>query len=102
MASVRIEFVRVVQNNPPISNGPDNVIQDVLLAQDITTTGTAQASSACPVGANAVRVTAIGGAAYVNPRTVATAIDSLRHADGQTEVYAAQQGKTVSVMTATS
>ena len=101
MASVRIEFVRVVQNNPPISNGPDNVIQDVLLAQDITTTGTAQASSACPVGANAVRITAIGGAAYINPRTTATATDSIRIGQDTSEVLSMQQGKTVSVMTAT-
>lgn len=106
MATVRVEYLKVVQNDTYV-NGPDNVISEVLAAHDSAAiTGTAAyTGTASPTGTNAVRVTAIGGNAYVKTKSAAatecTATNSVRLVADRPEVFAFGASRQVAAMTAT-
>lgn len=102
MATVRIEFLKIAQNVAPFSAGADNVISDVLLAEDFTISGSAALNAnAAPLGTQAVRITSVGGVAYVNPKNTASATAGVRLADGRVEVFSLKKGQKISAMTGT-
>jgi hypothetical protein len=102
MASIRIEFLKVAQNDAPFSNGADNVISEVLLAEDFTISGSAALNAnAAPLGTQAARITSIGGVAYVNNKGTATATKSIRLADGKDVIVDMRATKKISAMTGT-
>lgn len=107
MATVRVEFINVTQNDPPISNGPDNVIsRRVGSAVELTASATATVAASRPVvppTANGVRLTALDGDAFatwgVDP--TATVANGFLLLTGRPEVLDAKVGDLYSFITRT-
>ena len=100
MATVRVEYCKVTRSSAITAGGPDNIISEVLAAEDVTVSGTPAGTAAnSPAGTQAVRFTSIGGVAYVNNKTTVSATKGLRLADAAREVMTMAPGKKVSVMT---
>lgn len=100
MPSVRIEFLKATQAGQSVV-GPDNIISDVIGAQNLDITGTAAASQAAPSGTQFVRLTSIGGVALVKNKAGVSATNGIRLTDGQSVYMTLRQGRTVSAMTGT-
>lgn len=104
MPSIRIEYIKIQQSNNELYLGADNVISGREAdSVDLTITGTATTAGSRPVVPNcdAVRLTSIGGVAYVDwgSNPTASAAKGVRLAAEMPEVVAIKKGSLISAIT---
>ncbi len=100
MATLHVAFVKLTNDNAGV---PSNVIEQVLLAANVTISGSNAVTAVAPAGANAAIVWPVDAACYVlggSATPVATAILGVYLGTGQQATFRIHPGWKIASITA--